>query len=85
MQFGKILGYFWNASWGAVAELADALDLGSSSFGSAGSIPVSPTRFRTFSRHDIGEQCETLRPKMPFSGGIAPIKMHLGGPRGAET
>jgi hypothetical protein len=33
---------------GAVAELADALDLGSSSFGSAGSIPVSPTRFRSF-------------------------------------
>ena len=28
---------------GAVAELADALDLGSSSFGSAVSIPVSPT------------------------------------------
>ena len=31
-----------------MAELADALDLGSSSFGSAGSIPVSPTRFRSF-------------------------------------
>lgn len=30
-------------AFGAVAELADALDLGSSSFGSAGSIPVSPT------------------------------------------
>jgi len=28
---------------GAVAKLADALDLGSSSFGSAGSTPVSPT------------------------------------------
>jgi hypothetical protein len=28
-----------------VAELADALDLGSSSFGSAGSIPVVPTFF----------------------------------------
>jgi len=27
---------------GAVAKLADALDLGSSSFGSAGSTPVSP-------------------------------------------
>lgn len=27
---------------GAVAELADALDLGSSFFGSAGSTPVSP-------------------------------------------
>lgn len=27
-----------------MAELADALDLGSSSFGSAGSIPVSPTQ-----------------------------------------
>ena len=32
---------------GAVAELADALDLGSSSFGSAGSIPVSPTMLRS--------------------------------------
>ena len=30
-------------SKGAVAELADALDLGSSSERSAGSIPVSPT------------------------------------------
>ncbi len=38
-------GAFENASFhklGAVAELADALDLGSSSLGSAGSIPVSP-------------------------------------------
>ena len=30
------------ASTGDVAELADALDLGSSSFGSAGSTPVVP-------------------------------------------
>jgi hypothetical protein len=37
----KIVGQ----SPGAVAELADALDLGSSSFGSAGSIPVSPIFF----------------------------------------
>lgn len=29
-------------SHGAVAELADALDLGSSLFGGAGSIPVGP-------------------------------------------
>ena len=41
-------GMFGMRVRGAVAELADALDLGSSSFGSAGSIPVSPTRFRTF-------------------------------------
>ncbi len=31
--------------YGGVAELADALDLGSSSFGSAGSTPVAPTVF----------------------------------------
>lgn len=33
----------FNKQFGAVAELADALDLGSSFSGSAGSIPVSPT------------------------------------------
>ena len=37
---------------GAVAELADALDLGSSSLGSAGSIPVSPT-FSKEKPHEI--------------------------------
>ena len=33
-------------NYGDVAELADALDLGSSSFGSAGSTPVVPTAYR---------------------------------------
>ncbi len=41
---------------GAVAELADALDLGSSSFGSAGSIPVSPTIFEMKRLASIGRR-----------------------------
>ena len=36
--------------WARVAELVDALDSKSCSFGSAGSIPASGTREETFSR-----------------------------------
>jgi hypothetical protein len=50
---------------GDVAELADALDLGSSSFGSAGSTPVIPT-FKGGSRRAEGGRVSFHLPPSPF-------------------
>ena len=50
LKANKVLYLLPNTADARVAELVDALDSKSSSFGSAGSIPASGTKEETFSR-----------------------------------
>ena len=50
LEANKVLYLQPNTADARVAELVDALDSKSSSFGSAGSIPASGTKWETFSR-----------------------------------
>ena len=71
---------------GAVAELADALDLGSSSFESAGSIPVSPIRFLDRDKSPFVDADFALQPKL-FAAQASPptfffVEVRIADPRG---
>ena len=63
LKANKVLYLLPNTADARVAELVDALDSKSSSFGSAGSIPASGTKWETFSRESpffVFKLCKTL-------------------------